>query len=99
MPFTASATPYMASRPMEVLGVGVVHIPVKLFPKGSGPEAHGTLYLRNVLHVPLGVCNIVGSPGTGDYSEVKIQLGDNNQDVAMTGQGGRRLGYFESRRH
>jgi hypothetical protein len=83
---------------MDVLGVGDVHIPVKLFPEGSGAEAHGTLHLRNVLHIPVGVCNIVGNPGTGDYDEVEFQLGDDKQDVAITGQGGRRLGYFESRR-
>ncbi|KAK0743843.1 hypothetical protein B0T18DRAFT_448435 [Schizothecium vesticola] len=97
-PFPTFATPYMTSRPMEVLGVGDVHIPVKLFPTGSGPEAHGTLHLRNVLHIPVGVCNLVGSPGTGDYDEVEFQFGDDKQDVAITGQGGRRLGYFESRR-
>lgn len=96
-PFPTFATHYTASRPMEALGVGDVHIPVKLFPKRSGPKAHGTLHLRDVLHAPTAVCNIVGNPSTGDWDEMAYGLGDDKKDAAITGQGGRRLGYFVSR--
>ena len=52
MPFPTFATSYIMTSPQEALGIGDVHLPVKLFRKRSGSRAHGTLHLRNVLHVP-----------------------------------------------
>ena len=56
-PFLTFATHHIMSSPQPVLGIGDVHLPVKLFPKRSGRGAHGMLHLRNVLHVPTSVCN------------------------------------------
>ncbi|KLU93062.1 hypothetical protein MAPG_12003 [Magnaporthiopsis poae ATCC 64411] len=98
-PFPTFTTSYVATSGPEALGIGDVHLPVKLFPKRSGPGAHGTLHLRDVLHVPTSVCNIIGSPGTGDYSGITFAgLGDDGKDGAITAQNGRRLGYFVGRR-
>ncbi|KAK4148887.1 hypothetical protein C8A00DRAFT_38523 [Chaetomidium leptoderma] len=97
MPFPTFATHNIKSSPQPALGIGDVHLPVKLFPKRSGPGAHGTLHLRNVLHVPTSVCNSVGYPGTGDYFDIVFKLGDDGKDAAITAQDGRRLGYFVSR--
>ncbi|KAK3291703.1 uncharacterized protein B0H64DRAFT_445735 [Chaetomium fimeti] len=94
-PFPTSTTSYIVSNPMGALGVGDVRLPVKLFPKRSGPSAHGTLHLRNVLHAPNYICNVIGSPDTGDYSQIVLGgLGDNGKDAAITAENGRRLGYF-----
>ncbi|KAK4155335.1 hypothetical protein C8A00DRAFT_42055 [Chaetomidium leptoderma] len=97
-PFPTFTTSYIMTRGQEALGIGDVHLPVKLFPKRSGPGAHGTPHLRNVLHVPTAICNIVGNPGTGDYYDMVLGgLGDDGKDAAITAEDGRRLGYFVSR--
>jgi hypothetical protein len=92
-PFPTFATHYMSNR-LQAHGIGDVHLPVKLFPKRSGPGAHGTLHLRNVLYVPTAVCNIVGNSDTGDYSNMVLNIGEDGQDAKITTQDGRRLGYF-----
>ncbi|KAH6641335.1 hypothetical protein F5144DRAFT_465693, partial [Chaetomium tenue] len=95
---TYTATSYVMTSPLEALGIGDVHLPVKPFPKRSGPRAYGSLHLRNVLHMPTSVCNIVGNPGTGDYSDIVLAgLGGGGKDAVITAQDGRRLGYFVSR--
>jgi hypothetical protein len=69
----------------EALGIGDVYLPVKLFPKRSSPGSYGTLHLRNVLYIPTSVCNIVGNPSTGDYSNMVLGgLGDDGNDTAIT---------------
>lgn len=56
---------------LAVLGIGTVDLPVKRDPEGSGPEAHGFLRLRNVLHCPGSLCNIIGQPIFEDYPYIK----------------------------
>ncbi len=51
-PFLTFVTHYIKSSPQPALGIGDIHLPVKMFPKRSSRGAHGTLHLRNVLHVP-----------------------------------------------
>ncbi|KXX76654.1 hypothetical protein MMYC01_207281 [Madurella mycetomatis] len=80
-----------------MLGIGDVHIPVKLFPKRSDPEAHGTLHLRDVLHMPGAVCNIIGGPVSGEYSQLATGLKEDGKGAAITAEDGRRLGYFDVR--
>ena len=60
-------------RARSRIDIGDVHLPAKLFPKRCGPGAHGTLHLQNVLHVPTSVYNIVGNPGTGEYSDIVLR--------------------------
>ncbi|KAK8144378.1 hypothetical protein G3M48_005888 [Beauveria asiatica] len=48
------------SLQLEVIGVGTVELPVKRRPDARGAQSHGVLRLRNVLHVPSGLCNVVG---------------------------------------
>lgn len=64
---------------------------VKLFPHLYGKRAHGTLRLRNVLHVPDALCNIVGSPDTDDSVGTQLGgFGDSNRDAVITDVDGRR---------
>ncbi|KAL2128193.1 hypothetical protein VTI74DRAFT_9529 [Chaetomium olivicolor] len=94
-PFRTFANAFMPGSQLEAIGIGDVRLPVKLFPKRSGAGAHGTLHLRNVLHVPTNVCNIIGGPQTGDYDCMQLGgVGDNGRDAVITTQDGRRLGYF-----
>ncbi|KAF1730989.1 hypothetical protein CRV24_009061 [Beauveria bassiana] len=48
------------SLQLEVIGIGTVELPVKRRPDARGAQSHGVLRLRNVLHVPSGLCNVVG---------------------------------------
>ncbi|KAH7114902.1 hypothetical protein EDB81DRAFT_297151 [Dactylonectria macrodidyma] len=50
-----------------VVGIGTVELPVKRSPRATGPRSHGILRLRNVLHVPTGICNVIGSPILDEY--------------------------------
>ncbi|KAL6404993.1 hypothetical protein AUP68_11833 [Ilyonectria robusta] len=53
---------------MKVVGVGSVTLPVKTSPDKIGEKSHGKLVLKNVLHIPSSVCNIIGSPILDDYN-------------------------------
>lgn len=51
----------------QVVGIGTVELPVKRSPTATGPQAHGILRLRNVLHIPTSICNVIGRPIQEDY--------------------------------
>jgi hypothetical protein len=62
--------------------------------RAIGPNAHGKFRLRNVVHVPGSLCNIVGGPSDDDYAGMQLGgLGDSGKDGQLTGSGGRRLAY------
>ncbi|SPQ21564.1 50f88162-c8b7-49a5-a983-7e5aa8e5a23a [Thermothielavioides terrestris] len=87
---------YGASR-LDVVGIGDVEIPVKLYPKRSGPRSHGILRLRNVLHAPTAFCNIVGSTSTGDYAGMQLGgMGKNFRDGQLMDAEGRRIAYIHA---
>jgi hypothetical protein len=46
---------------LDVVGAGTVEIPVKRDPNRTGVSSHGTIVLEDVLHVPGGFCNAIGS--------------------------------------
>ena len=50
-----------------VLGIGTVEVLVKRRPDARGAQGHGVLRLRNVLHVPSCICNVIGAPITKDF--------------------------------
>ncbi len=93
-PFKTFATTLYGDGQLQALGVGVVHLPVKLSPKRSGPRSHGTLKLCNVLHIPSSICNIVGNGSTGDYASVTFGGLDDGSKGAMYDRDGRRVAYF-----
>ena len=100
-PFTTYAQSVMG-REIRAVGVGDVDIPVKVYPKRSGPRAHGVLRLRNVLHIPSAICNIVGMPtptddfGEGDgFANVQLYgMGISGDDGELTDTNDRRVAYL-----
>lgn len=56
--------------PAKVVGIGTVDLPTKVSPTRTGPRSHGNLRLKNVLHVPGGLCNIIGWPILEDYEAI-----------------------------
>lgn len=68
VPFESFATGLIGTSKMKVVGVGSVTLPVKTSPNKIGHKSHGKLVLKNVLHIPSSVCNIIGSPILDDYN-------------------------------
>ncbi|PHH56066.1 hypothetical protein CFIMG_001729RA [Ceratocystis fimbriata CBS 114723] len=50
-----------------VVGIGSVILPVQRTPGSQDPANHTTIRLRNVLHIPSGLCNIIGCPIINDF--------------------------------
>ncbi|OAA77407.1 hypothetical protein LEL_04230 [Akanthomyces lecanii RCEF 1005] len=68
-PIKSSLGPHNVSSSLHdaVLGIGTVEILVKRRPDARGAQGHGVLRLRNVLHVPSCICNVIGTPVTKEY--------------------------------
>ncbi|OJJ43881.1 hypothetical protein ASPZODRAFT_891110 [Penicilliopsis zonata CBS 506.65] len=86
----------MMGNMMEVVGIGTVELPTKTLPNLTGPDSHGTLRLKMVLHCPSARCNIVGVPITGDYGViVSGYVGASGHAGTVTGLSDRRpVAYF-----
>ncbi|KAM3443463.1 hypothetical protein NHJ13734_001873 [Beauveria thailandica] len=52
-----------------VIGIGTVRLPVKISPD-PGNREHGVVTLRNVLHAPKSLCNMIGLPFHRDYHSI-----------------------------
>lgn len=50
-----------------VVGIGTVVLRTKLPSNHGGSSTHSTICLRDVLHTPSAICNIIGSPILDDY--------------------------------
>ncbi|ATY66521.1 hypothetical protein A9K55_000923 [Cordyceps militaris] len=50
-----------------VIGIGTVDLPVKRRPDARGKQSHAVLRLRNVLHVPSCLCNVIGTSLGDNY--------------------------------
>lgn len=68
VPFGSFATGLIEGSEMKVVGIGSVTLPVKTSPGKIGHKSHGTLVLKNVLHIPSSICNIIGNHISDDYN-------------------------------
>jgi hypothetical protein len=61
---------------------------------------HGVLRLRNVLHVPTSLCNVVGGLSTGDYGMYSLE-GPVGQPTGgdITDREGFQIRYFDTARY
>ncbi|KAF4984518.1 hypothetical protein FZEAL_314 [Fusarium zealandicum] len=66
-PLKSTVGSLMVDIHTPVIGIGTVELPVKRSPRATGPRSHGILRLRNVLHIPTSICNIIGSPIEDEY--------------------------------
>ncbi|RYC78982.1 hypothetical protein BFJ63_vAg18142, partial [Fusarium oxysporum f. sp. narcissi] len=88
-----SAINSMTGTLIEVIGIGTVDLPTKASPNRNGPRSHGTLRLRNVLHAPSIICNIIGSPVLDDYHVVTLVSGTSSGSIHRLSDS-RRIAYF-----
>ncbi|KAM6508473.1 hypothetical protein FALCPG4_018320 [Fusarium falciforme] len=96
IPLNSMVGHLMGGIQTPVVGIGTVELPVKRSPRATGPRSHGILRLRDVLHVPTGICNVIGSPILDEYD---IHTGSSMQNTKGTiiDKQGRTVAYFEPR--
>ncbi|KAM3516043.1 hypothetical protein MY11210_000325 [Beauveria gryllotalpidicola] len=81
------------SLQLEVIGIGTVELPVKRRPDARGAQSHGVLRLRNVLHVPSGLCNVVG--GRALLADYAVRRGPGGiREIADKNGGGAAVAYL-----
>lgn len=88
----------IAEHLSPVLGIGTVEIPTKRSPNLSGASSHGSLHLKEVLHVPDAPCNIVAMPivDSEGYSFI-MSSGPKSNGSIKDGQG-KNVAYFDPSR-
>lgn len=89
-------SPYTSSSSnCSVLGIGTVEIPTKCSPNLSGKPSHASLHLKEVLHVPEILCNIIGQPivSLDGYSPV-LSFGKKSNGTIKDSQG-KNVAYFD----
>ncbi|USP77744.1 hypothetical protein yc1106_05018 [Curvularia clavata] len=98
-PFNSTVSDFLfaSSRNTPVLGIGTVEIPTKRSPNRSGVSSHGTLHLKEVLHVPDFVCNVIGGPIFSDGYDVTIRFGPTKLGTIEDSQG-KSMAYFDPSR-
>ncbi|KAH7113672.1 hypothetical protein B0J13DRAFT_515379 [Dactylonectria estremocensis] len=86
-PLDSTVGHLMGGIQTPVVGIGTVELPVKRSPRATGPRSHGILRLRNVLHVPTSICNVIGSPILDEYDINTGSSMQNTQGTIMDKQG------------
>lgn len=86
----------MGGTETPVVGIGTVELPVKRSPRATGMRSHGILRLRNVLHVPTSICNVIGSPILDEY-DVSTGPSLRNTNGTIVDKQGRIVAYFDPR--
>ncbi|KAK7409166.1 hypothetical protein QQX98_008659 [Neonectria punicea] len=79
----------------QVVGIGTVDLPTKTDPTKTGPRAHGILRLKNVLHAPGLLCNIIGKPIADDYRIQDISSRPDQSGFIINRSNGRSAAYFK----
>ncbi|CAG8034437.1 unnamed protein product [Penicillium nalgiovense] len=69
IPFTSHFTDITGGR-AEVIGMGTVDLATMSPPTQTDPGSPNTLRLKNVLHAPAALCNIIGRPVTDDHTVI-----------------------------
>jgi hypothetical protein len=70
-PFTSTVYSIYGNRPLQVSGIGTVEIPTQPSPDRCGAASYDSLHLKEVLHVPDLLCNILGDLN-GDGYDVSL---------------------------
>ncbi|OTB07261.1 hypothetical protein M426DRAFT_8988 [Hypoxylon sp. CI-4A] len=91
-PFVSEATFWLGGPKLDIRGIGTVILPVKQSPNANGEQANHVITLKNVLHVPKLLFNVIGAPffeqfpnTTGHFTDPSVAIKDNT---------GRQIGFF-----
>ncbi|CAG8899290.1 unnamed protein product [Penicillium egyptiacum] len=69
IPFRSHFTD-IAGHSAEVIGMGTVNLATMSPPTQTDPDSPSSLRLKNVLHAPATLCNIIGRPVMDDYTVI-----------------------------
>jgi hypothetical protein len=97
-PFTSTVYSIYGNRSLQVSGVGTVEIPTQPSPDRCGAASHYSLHLKEVLHVPDLLCNILGDLNGDGYD---VSLGNYHEPAtrgAIRDRQGRTVAYFDPTR-
>lgn len=88
-------TPFTSTiENLPVLGIGTVEIPTKRSPSLSGVSSHSSLHLKEVLHVPDFICNVIGSPILLDDYHIQTFTTSKSKGVLKDSKG-KNVAYFD----
>ncbi|KAF2277045.1 uncharacterized protein EI97DRAFT_432658 [Westerdykella ornata] len=97
-PFASRAgSMYSKTEDYTIVGIGTVALPVTRSPNRHGANAHTQLILRDVLHCPHAICNVIGLPEAflQEY-DIIIDFGSDRSKGSIVGLPGREaVAYFD----
>ncbi|CAI7644617.1 unnamed protein product [Penicillium glandicola] len=80
---------------VEVIGMGTVDLATMSSPTQTGPDSHSILRLKNVLHTPAMLCNIIGRPVMEDYTVICGPTASDNAGWITKNNDGSSVAYFK----
>lgn len=95
-PFKSTIGHLVEGSETPVVGIGTVELSVKRSPRATGPRSHSILRLRNVLHAPTSICNVIGNPIEEEYDIRTAPIVRNSRGTIFDKQG-RTVAYFDPR--
>ncbi|OQE47326.1 hypothetical protein PENCOP_c001G01647 [Penicillium coprophilum] len=97
IPFRSHVTD-MGGGSVEVIGMGTVNITTMSSPTQTDQDSHSSISLKNVLHTPAMLCNIIGGPITNNHTIVCGPTTSTSSGRIMDDSDGRTVAYFKSMR-
>ncbi|KAJ5835919.1 hypothetical protein N7447_001945 [Penicillium robsamsonii] len=94
IPFRSYVTD-IAGGSVEVIGMGTVNLATMRSPTQTDSDTDGSLHLKNVLHTPAILCNIIGSPVTDDYIITWGGPPSSDKSGEIMSKSGRTVAYFK----
>ncbi|KGO72140.1 hypothetical protein PITC_075780 [Penicillium italicum] len=94
IPFRSYVTD-IAGGSVEVIGMGTVNLATMSSPMQTHPNPHSSLRLKNVLHAPTMLCNIIGSPVRDDYTVMCGPIDSDMSGFLVRNADGRIMAYFK----
>ncbi|PMB67934.1 hypothetical protein BM221_006109 [Beauveria bassiana] len=84
-PITSTVTDGPGGSTVAVIGIGTVNLPLKTKPDDRHP-GNSIMTLRNVLHAPDSLCNMIGAPAI-HYYEFSLRAGPGFRGTISLGDG------------
>ncbi|KAJ5603639.1 hypothetical protein N7537_006595 [Penicillium hordei] len=94
IPFKSYVTD-IAGGWVEVIGMGTITLSTRGSPFQTGPHSHSFLRLKNVLHTPAMLCNIIGKPIMEDYTVIPTPSSPDISGIIVANFNGSIQAYFK----
>ncbi|CDM35363.1 hypothetical protein DTO013E5_7865 [Penicillium roqueforti] len=94
IPFRSYVTD-IAGGMVEVIGMGTVNLTTMSLPTQTDLDSHSSICLKNVLHTPAMLCNIIGRPIEDDYTIICDSSAPDSSGFILKNTNGRIAAYFK----